>query len=105
MSVKCTAPVKGHTSANARAACPLCSGRSRSYTPIHYSPPRIDVVHHSLPAHDRRTSVKPVRSTRSVPALTNDYAIGGLTDIGRKRLPWLIVAWIFILLFFVILLI
>jgi len=35
---RCTAPVKGHRSAAAAAACPACGGRERSYSYYSYSP-------------------------------------------------------------------
>ena len=35
---RCTAPVNGHRTASAAAACPACSGRSRSYGHTHTPP-------------------------------------------------------------------
>src|SRR6266478_1687020 len=36
--VRCTAPVRGHRTASAAAACPACGGRSRGYGYSSYSP-------------------------------------------------------------------
>ncbi|WP_404468924.1 toll/interleukin-1 receptor domain-containing protein [Sutcliffiella horikoshii] len=36
--VRCTAPVRGHSSASGAANCPACRGRSRGYTSYSYSP-------------------------------------------------------------------
>jgi hypothetical protein len=36
--VRCTAPVRGHSSASAAENCPACRGRSRGYTSYSYSP-------------------------------------------------------------------
>ncbi|WP_432794414.1 toll/interleukin-1 receptor domain-containing protein [Rhodococcus ruber] len=36
---RCTAPVQGHRTASARAACPACGSSYRSYSPRSYPPP------------------------------------------------------------------
>jgi TIR domain len=36
--VRCTAPVRGHSSASVAENCPACRGRSRGYTSYSYSP-------------------------------------------------------------------
>ncbi|MEK6555654.1 MAG: TIR domain protein, partial [Bdellovibrionota bacterium] len=35
---RCTAPSRGHRSSGARADCPACGGRGRSYGSYSYSP-------------------------------------------------------------------